>query len=304
MIDRVGPPLVVLAAGLARRYGGCKPLAPIGPAGEAVVDLLASDAVGAGFGRIVLVLHPETGPAVRYHVERCWPAAVPVDFEVQRLPLGTVHAVLAAKGSLGKDESFAVANADDVYGQTAMGLLVDRLEGDAAEHVLIGYPLSATVVTDDPVTRGICDVGPDGHLVSLTERRKVTRRGDGEPFLALDGLEPETLPASLPSSVNLWGFRSAIWDVFEPAMAASGLDEEALVAEVAAGREVPKAEVLLPEVVSTMVAEGTGLPVRVVTTDSRLVGVTHASDLPVASAELSRQVACGIRPERLWPTVG
>jgi MobA-like NTP transferase domain len=304
VIDRVGPPLVVLAAGLARRYGGCKPLAPIGPSGEAVVDLLASDAVGAGFGRILLVLHPETGPAVRYHIEQCWPRSVPVEFAVQRLPLGTVHAVLAAGDLLGEDESFGVANADDVYGERAMRLLVDRLGSDAAEHVLIGYPLSATVVTDDPVTRGICDVGPDGRLISLTERRKVTRQGEGEPFLALDGLEPETLPASLPSSVNLWGFRSAIWDVFGAAMAASGLDEEALLAEVAAGREVPKAEVLLPEVVSTMVAEASGLPVRVVTTDAKLVGVTHASDLPVASAELSRQVACGIRPERLWPTVG
>ena len=27
--------LVVLAAGMARRYGGCKPLAPVGPHGEA-----------------------------------------------------------------------------------------------------------------------------------------------------------------------------------------------------------------------------------------------------------------------------
>ena len=50
-------------------------------------------------------------------------------------------------------------------------------------------------------------------------------------------------------------------------MSASGLDEDALLAEVAAGAEAPKAEVLLPEVVSTMVREGTGLPVRVVTTD-------------------------------------
>lgn len=25
------PPLIILAAGLARRYGGCKPLAPVGP---------------------------------------------------------------------------------------------------------------------------------------------------------------------------------------------------------------------------------------------------------------------------------
>jgi hypothetical protein len=291
---------VVLAGGLARRYGGCKPLAPIGPAGEPVVDLLSSDAIAAGFGRIVLVLHPETGPAVRYHVEQCWPESVPVDFAVQRLPLGTVHAVLAAKEVLGGETVFGVANADDVYGPDAMRLLVGRLGDTAREHVLIGYPLSSTVVADDPVTRGVCEVGPDGFLVGLTERRKVTRQGEGEPFVALDGLQPELLPPWLPSSVNLWGFQPQVWDVFESAMAASGLDEEKLLADLEAGREGTKQEVLLPEVVASMVGSGKGLPVRVVTTDSKLVGVTHASDLPMASGELSRQVAYGTRSPVLW----
>ena len=83
-------------------------------------------------------------------------------------------------------------------------------------------------------------------------------------------------------------------------MDASGLDEEALLASVAAGGEVPKAEVLLPEVVAAMVAKGNRLPVRVVTTDAKLIGVTHAADLPVVSAELARQVAWGIRPSQLW----
>ena len=57
------PVLVVMAAGVARRYGGCKPLAPVGLHGEAVIDLNAGDAVRAGFGHIVLVLGPATGPA-------------------------------------------------------------------------------------------------------------------------------------------------------------------------------------------------------------------------------------------------
>jgi hypothetical protein len=301
VIEGVGTTLVVLAAGLARRYGGCKPLAPIGPTGEPVIDLLASDAIAAGFGRVVLVLHPETGPAVRYHVERCWPDSVPVAFTEQRLPLGTVHAVLAARDAIEEDVPFAVANADDVYGESAMRLLVRELGTDRDEHVLVAYPLASTVVTDDPVTRGICEVGPDGHLVRLAERRKVTRQGLDEPFVAHDGLEPEFLSPTLPSSVNLWGFRPAIWQVFETAMAASGLDETALLAKAAAGEEPTKAEVLLPEVVSSMISEGTGLPVRVVTTDAKLVGVTHASDLPTASGELARQVAWGIRPARLWP---
>ncbi len=101
LISGVAPPLVVLAAGMARRYGGCKPLAPIGLHGEAVIDLLVSDALSAGFGQIILVVHPETGPAIKYHIERCWPTSVEVSFAEQRLPLGTVHAVLAARTAAG-----------------------------------------------------------------------------------------------------------------------------------------------------------------------------------------------------------
>ena len=294
------PSLVVLAAGMARRYGGCKPLAPIGPHGEAVLDLLASDAVRAGFGRIVLVLHPETGPAIRYHVQQCWPKTVDVAFAEQRLPLGTVHAVLAAEEALGGAESFAVSNADDVYGESAMGMLVDQLTSSTAEHVLVGYQLHNTVATDDPVTRGICTVGSTGLLASLDERRQVHTDPASGGFVSDDGLEPRELSADLPASVNLWGFQADIWKVFHLSMDASGLDEEALLAQVATGAEVPKAEVLLPEVISTMVADGTGLPVRVVTTDAKLVGVTHAADLPVVSAELARQIAWGVRPPGLW----
>jgi hypothetical protein len=294
------PSLVVLAAGMARRYGGCKPLAPIGPRGEAVLDLLVSDAVRAGFGRIVLVLHPETGPAIRYHVEQCWPTSVDVAYTTQRLPLGTVHAVLAAEEALGGVESFAVCNADDVYGETAMGTLAHRLTMSAAEHLLIGYRLRNTVATDDPVTRGICTVGDTGLLASLDERRQVHTDPSVGRFVSDDGLQPSELSGDLPASVNLWGFRADIWRTFHLAMDASGLDEEVLLAQVAAGGEVPKAEVLLPEVISTMVADGTGLPVRVVTTDAKLVGVTHAADLPVVGAELARQIAWGVRPAGLW----
>ncbi len=299
MTGGAAPALVVLAAGMARRYRGCKPLAPIGPNGEAVIDLLVSDAVAAGFGRVVLVLHPETGPAIRYHVKRCWPTSVDVHFAEQRLPLGTVHAVLAARSALEEGSSFAVCNADDVYGEKAMGLLVDQLSTGMSEHVLIGYHLSATVATDDPVTRGICEVDPNGYLRALTERRQVTRHDNGL-FTSEDGLEPSKLDGALPASVNLWGFQTAIWEFFDAAMKSSGLDEQALLEAVAAGADLPKAEVLLPEVVATMVAEREGLPVRVIVTDEKLVGVTHAADLPVVSAELARQVAWGIRPSRLW----
>ena len=79
-----GQVLVILAAGRARRYGGLKPLAPVGPGGEAILDLVASDALSAGFGTIVLVIGTETGQALRDHVEREWPGAVDVRFAEAR----------------------------------------------------------------------------------------------------------------------------------------------------------------------------------------------------------------------------
>jgi hypothetical protein len=297
--DPDAPSLLILAAGMARRYGGCKPLAPIGLRGEAVIDLVASDAVAAGFGRIVLVLHPETGPAIRYHVERTWPDRVAVEFATQRLPLGTVHAVLAARQAVG-DAAFAVSNADDVYGQEAMTRLAGQLVAASDEHALVGFTLDTTVATDDPVTRGICRVDERGYLAGLDERRQVARIPGTRRFRSGDGLEPAELSGDLPASMNLWGFQPVIWEVFAPAMAASGLDEEVLLAEVAQGREIPKAEVLLPEVVAGEVSAGRGLPFRVLTADSPVVGVTHASDLPAVSAELARQVALGVRPAALW----
>lgn len=296
------PSLVVLAAGMARRYGGVKPLAPIGPHGEAVLDLLVGDAIRAGFGRIVLVLHPETGPAIRYHVEQTWPEAIDVGFATQRLPLGTVHAVLAAEDALHSGTAFGVCNADDVYGEAAMATLVNSLTSAEDAHVLVGFPLRSTIATDDPVTRGICAVDDDGWLTSLDERRQVRRQGDD--FVSEDGRQPVALSGDQPASVNLWGFQPSIWPVFHEAMDGSGLDEEALIAQVKAGGAVPKAEVLLPEIIATMVSKGRDRPVRVLATVSHLVGVTHASDLPVVSAELARQVAFGVRPDNPWADVG
>jgi CTP:molybdopterin cytidylyltransferase MocA len=296
------PVLVVLAAGMAKRYGGCKPLAPLGLHGEAVIDLIAGDAVAAGFGDIVLVLGSQTGPAIRYHVRRCFPSRLDVSFTEQPVPLGTAHAVLCARKHVG-DGSFAVVNADDVYGAPAMALLARELtEGD--EHAIVSYRLRDTIVADAPVTRGVCEVGPDGHLRRLVERRAVQRRADGD-FDIGDGLEPGVLPGDTPVSMNLWGFHPSIWPVLEAAVLRThpSVSPDGAVPEPSAlGSE---AEVLLPEVVGDMIAGRTadtdaGAMVRVLDGPGRCIGVTHADDLPAVRNELALMVAQGLRPEGPW----
>ena len=51
-------------------------------------------------------------------------------------------------------ESFVVCNADDVYGEVAMGMLPGQLRSTAAVNVLVGYRLQTTVATADPFDPG------------------------------------------------------------------------------------------------------------------------------------------------------
>jgi hypothetical protein len=281
-VSSQAPPLVILAAGRARRYGGCKPLAPVGTHGEAVLDLVASDALAAGFGTIVVVLGPSTGPAIRYHIEHTWPSAVDVRLALQPAPLGTVNAVLSASEHVG-DAPYGVCNADDIYGQDGCALLAEHLRRDDPTNALVGYRLADAVVGTSPVTRGICQVDDNGRLLGVDERRQVTATGDGG-FTSGDGAEPVTLSPDARVSMNLWGFTPAFHAALGAAMAAAHDASE-------------EAEVLLPEVVAQSL--GTH-PFSVLAAQGRCIGVTHPDDLGLVQADLDRQVARGERAARLW----
>ncbi len=282
---RTDPALVILAAGRARRYGGCKPLAPVGPQGEAVIDLVASDALAAGFGTIVLVLGPDTGPAIRYHVEHTWPAAVDVRFATQPQPLGTVHAVLSASDLVG-DAPYGVGNADDIYGSGACAQLVGHLGAHDDVNALVGYRLADAVIGSSPVTRGICRVADDGTLLGVDERRQVTPTPEGG-FIAGDGRQPAALSPDSRVSMNLWGFTPAFHRTLQVAMdTAVDASEDS--------------EVLLPEVVAASLATSS---FAVLPAQGRCIGVTHPDDLALVQAELNRQVAAGERSARLWLTL-
>jgi len=283
--DGAGLALVILAAGRARRYGGCKPLAPVGTHGEAVIDLVASDALAAGFETIVLVLGPSTGPAIRYHVEHTWPDAVDVRFATQPSPLGTVDAVLCASDYVG-GAPYGVGNADDVYGRDGSALLAEHLRSGGDDNALVGYRLADAVIGFSPVTRGICRVADDGRLLGVDERRQVHANGGGG-FLADDGNEPANLPADARVSMNLWGFTAAFHKTLRAAMdAAVDASEES--------------EVLLPEVVAQSLGTSS---FTVLAAEGRCVGVTHPDDLSLVQAELNREVAAGERPAGLWPSL-
>ena len=270
--------LIIMAAGRARRYGGLKPLAPVGLQGEAVIDFIAGDAVASGFTKIVVVINPTTGPEIRAHIESNWPSEVDTSFAVQEQARGTVDAVLAARQQIDQQMPFGIANADDLYGADAMAHLGEHL-ARKGNNCLIGFRLDKAGVGADPVTRGTC-VSSDGVLTGIVERRQVQFR-DGE-YISHDGIEPQQLSPSAAVSMNLWGFQNSMWEHLEAAMRE-------------ARESATEAEVLLPDVVGRLIQSQCEV-FRIIPVESPCIGVTHPGDLPLVQGHVADLVAAGLRP--------
>ena len=295
--------LIVMAAGLASRYGGNKQIAGMGPNGEILLEYSVFDAIRAGFNKVVFIIRPEMldtmkrlcGDRLSERIEVRYafqdfsslPAwyAVPAD---RRKPFGTVHAVLCARDIV--REPFAVINADDYYGVDAFAIMHDFLCGldDPARAAMVGYRLRNTVSAHGTVTRGICKL-EDGKLSGVDEVQKIRLYEDGrvadisagEPGASLD---PEALV-----SMNFWGFSPRIFDAM-----ALALDDflKGLAPDDIRG------EYQLPVMVDRLLKAGK-LSVDVLASRSVWFGVTYQEDRPMVQAALRRLHDAGVYPEKL-----
>ncbi len=277
--------LVVLAAGHGRRFGGLKQLAPVGPGGEALMDFTARDALAAGFAGVILIVREEVQDELLEHIKSFWPPGLPVEPVIQGAIAGTAQAVESARPFV--DGPFGVANADDLYGTPAILTLAEHLRaGPPGEHVLVGYRLKDTVITDAPVTRGLCETGADGYLSRIVEYsvQSLPDGGfEGSPVAERGAGQLRPLSGEEDVSMNLWGFPEQMLDQLDEAL-------DAFDPATAPHAEGKPPELLLPDVVGRVVAEGRAL-VRVVASHSRCIGLTHPDDLPLVRALIAEGLA-------------
>ena len=280
--------LVVMAAGVGRRFGGDKQLVEVGPDGESFLDYAVSSAAGAGASKVVLVVRSEIESALRSHVDSRHAALqrAGVSFSYVRQdrhgpprakPWGTAHAVLVAEAEV--PGPFVVCNADDYYGPAAMSALAaaaaDLHDGEAC---LCGYRLGRTLSATGSVSRGVCRVSGD-RLGGIVEHHGVTRRPDG----TITATDPDAeLSEETTVSMNLWAFPRAAFDWIDGSF-------ERFLAE---HRDDPDSECLLPTVVADRMARG-ALSVRMVSTTEAWIGVTNPDDLEEARAALARRRPAG-----------
>lgn len=297
------PTLLILAAGMASRYGSLKQIQQFGPSGETIIDYSIYDAIRAGFGKIVFIIRKDFEAEFREIFEPKLKGRVETDYVYQEMdafldgypvpadrtkPWGTAHAVLCAKNAI--NEPFAVINADDFYGKDSFGKMAKFLVNSCKPDVysVVGYQLSKTISEHGSVSRGVCAADGNGNLAEINERTKVYKDGDRIVYENADGSKHELAPET-PVSMNFWGFHQNVFDISQ------GLFKEFLEKD----GDKPKSEFFIPIVVDNFIQKKLGV-VNVLPTAAQWFGVTYKEDAPGVQASLSALVESGEYPTNLW----
>ena len=295
--------LVVMAAGMASRYGGNKQITGMGPNNEILLEYSVCDAMRAGFNKVVFIIRPDMLDAMKRICGDKLAKKIKVEYAFQDYsslptwyavpegrtkPFGTVHAVLCARDCV--KEPFAVINADDYYGVDSFQKMHDFLVANAepSKAAMVGYRLKNTVSIHGAVTRGVCKV-VDGRMVDVDEVAKIRLYEDGRIADTSAGEPGRDLDPDSLVSMNFWGFQPAIFDQMQ------AYYEEFLKA---ADPVDIKAECLLPVMVDCLLKRGS-ITVDMLETEAVWFGVTYQEDRPLVQKALLELHAKGVYPEKL-----
>ncbi len=265
--------LVVLAAGMGSRFGGLKQLQPVGENGEFILDYSVSDAVNAGFNKVVYIIKKEHEEDFRNTIGKRTEKIIKTEYAYQDIndlpegfsvpegrekPWGTGHALLCAKDKVATP--FAVINADDYYGTNSMKILADALlEGTPA--CMVGFKLGNTLSENGTVSRGVCE-SEGGFLTKVTEHTALDKNS---------GIPLDTLV-----SMNMWGLQPSIFEELEKGFV-----------EFLNNLENPlKGEYFLPGLIDSMISRGM-IEVKMLTTDEKWYGMTYKEELELVRQALA-----------------
>jgi hypothetical protein len=297
------PTLLILAAGMASRYGSMKQVDGFGPNGETIIDYSIYDAINAGFGKVSFIIREEFAEAFKEKFEPKLKGRVETDYvfqnydlkqfgidkEVERAkPWGTAHAVLAARNQV--KEPFCVINADDFYGRDSFEKMAKFLTSDVRDdnYSLMGFQIDRTLSDYGSVSRGVCKVDGNDNMIEINERTEVYFK-DGGKVAYKDTTGEHELPTDTRVSMNFWGFTPAIFEQSEPMFKRF----------VEANESNPKAEFFIPLVADELIKSGKA-QFKVIPTSSKWFGVTYKEDKPIVQKSISELVENGTYPSNLW----
>lgn len=297
------PTLVILAAGMASRYGSMKQIAGFGPQNETIMDYSIYDAIRAGFAKVVFIIREDFAENFKAIIEPKLKGKVEVDYVYQSLtsylpegfqvpegrvkPWGTAHAVLCAKNAV--KENFVVINADDFYGRDGFRKAYEFCLNGCNEKTygIIGYTLSNTLSENGTVSRGVCQTDANGNLTAINERVKIYWKGEKVAYE--DETGEHEVPANSPVSMNFWVFPPTM---FEMTQRMFGKFLQANASNL-------KSEFFIPLLGDDFIKKEGGT-IKVIPTDASWFGVTYPEDAPGVKASIRALVEIGEYPTPLF----
>jgi len=299
------PALLIMAAGMASRYGGdLKQLDAVGTAGETIMEYSIYDALRTGFDDVVFVIRRSFEKQFCKLIINRLKKHVNVDYVFQELdmvpegityspdrqkPWGAAQAVLAARNKI--QVPFAVINADDFYGHNAFKIMWDYLSvqtGISTSFAMVGYELQKTLSDYGTVSRGICRLTANGYLTEVDEQPRVERIENSIVSYTGEG-ESVTIDGTTKVSMNFWGFTAVVFNLIGNHFHQFLLNHS---------REL-KSEYTLPTAVDHIMKAGEAT-VKLLPCNEQWFGVTYKKDKPAVMQNLRNLTINGKYPERLW----
>ena len=297
------PTLVIMAAGMASRYGSMKQIRQFGPSGETIMDYSIYDALKSGFDKVVFIIRRDFAEDFKNIFEPKLEDKIETEYVYQELdaflgahnipedrkkPWGTAHAVLCAHEAI--NGPFAVINADDFYGTDAFVKANTFLVTECKEDVygIIAYNLNKTLSEHGSVSRGVIEVGDNNDLLAINERVKIYRE-NGQIVYEDGSGSKNPIDENAKASMNFWCFHPSIFPFIREEFAKF------------LGRSLndPKAEFLIPFVADQFVKSGRGV-IKIIPTTAPWFGVTYREDAPVVQKNLNELIETTEYPGRLW----
>ncbi len=297
------PTLVILAAGMASRYGSMKQVESFGPSGETIMDYSIYDAIKAGFGKIVFIIREEFANDFKAIFEPKLNGRIATAYVFQHLksftgsrlipterikPWGTAHAVLCCKGTV--NEPFAVINADDYYGRDAFYKAFHFLTSQCnpETYSIVGYELKNTLSDNGSVSRGVCEVEANHNLTDINERTSIFRDINGSISYE-DSSGKHLVSEDSLVSMNFLCFHPGFFEICEEQFN-EFLDKH---------MNETKSEFFIPIATKHFIQSGKGV-VKVIPTSAKWFGVTYKEDAPGVQANITALVTSGGYPANLW----
>ena len=292
--------LLILAAGLGSRYGGCKQIDGFGPNKEFIMDYSIYDAIESGFTKVVFLIKRDMLETIENTIAKRIKNKIKVEYAFQEMnnipsgviipedrvkPWGTAHAIYCCKDVI--HEPFVMINADDFYGRESYKEISKYLDNIKSNNIgIVGYKAKNTMSELGSVKRGVCTVKNNKvRDIVESELRYTDGKIEARP---LNGIEFHLIDDDTLVSMNMIAFDYSFLKY---------IDDN--IKEFFEKYDLSKDEFLIPTLIRKSINDK-AYTCNIINTDAKWCGVTYKEDKEQLIEFLNKLYDEGAYPKDMW----